>query len=137
MEQGFIKVNGVNIEFPKNVIMIDKQLLGVMLNPNVEDTWDGITEVCIPDTVRVIAKNSFSFFKNLRSVFLSNNNNLSYIEDGAFAYCKALHYFEFENCYKMKMIDKRAFLETELNYRDLEKIPFKDEVFISEKTFSR
>lgn len=127
MERGYIKLNDKRIEFPEGLQILDREVLRAMagLNPSdfSEGLTEGLTEVYIPDTVIVIARKAFADCEHLNRVFLSEENELRYIEENAFGGCRNLKHFDFELCHELKLIDSFAFTVTPITREHLNAIP--------------
>lgn len=143
MDRGYIKIEDKKIEFPKDLLILDRQILLNMLGMEYysedERTLYLVTdlvEVYIPDSVRVIAEKAFESCRNLRRVIISEENSLKYIENCAFLDCVTLKHFDFEFCNNLRLIDNGAFKYTKIRESQLDEIPIKKKIFLGEDVIS-
>ena len=139
MDRGYIKIEDKKIEFPKDLLVLDRQVLLNMLDmeyyPNEERSLYLMTElieVYIPDSVRVIDEKAFESCSKLRRVIISEENSLKYIETCAFLSCSELRYFDFEFCNNLRLIDNSAFRYTKIKKSQLDEIPINKKLFVGE-----
>lgn len=53
-------------------------------------SWNSLTSIKVPSTVKVIHNNAFTYCRNLTEIDLSKAISLEYIGEGAFKYCDSL-----------------------------------------------
>ena len=139
-DRGYIKVRSHRVEFPKDIKVIDRDVLMDLLEeyhfPS-NSLYTEVSEVYIPSTVILIADLAFSRCMGIERVIIPKINSLKYIGHSAFFECPGLKYFDFGFCTQLRLVDEYAFLNTQIKDQQICDIPCREYVYYGHKLIGK